>query len=83
MLIAKKRIILCLTFLDGEFYLEQNSLNLIIDIQNFIDMWSIDEIVLIDITEKKFSDNFIDTIKFFSSECFVPLTIGGGGRNTI
>ena len=47
-----------------EFYLEQNSLNLIIDIQKILDMWSIDEIVLIDITEK-FSDNFIDTIKFF------------------
>ena len=59
------------------FYLEQNSLNLIIDIQNFIDMWSIDEIVLGDITEKKFSDNFIDTIKFFF-RMFVPLTIGEG-----
>ena len=33
----------------------------------------IDEIVLIDITEK-FSDNFIDTIKFFF-RMFVPLTI--------
>ncbi len=74
----KKRIIVCLTFLDGVLFRTKLFKPDYRYTKNFIDMWSIDEIVLIDITEKKFSDNFIDTIKFFTSECFVPLTIGGG-----
>ena len=37
-------------------------------------MWSIDEIIIIDLSKKKFQTNFLDTIQFFSENCFVPLT---------
>ena len=46
--------------------------------KNFIDLWSIDELILIDISEKKFSKNFLDLIAFFSKNCFVPISVGGG-----
>ena len=39
---------------------------------------SIDELILIDISEKKFSKNFLELISFFSTNCFVPLSVGGG-----
>ena len=46
--------------------------------KNFIDLWSIDELILIDISEKKFSKIFLDLIAFFSKNCFVPISVGGG-----
>ena len=48
------------------FCLEQKILSQIIDIQKiFVDLWSIDELILIDISEKKFSKNFLELIIFF------------------
>ena len=49
---------------------------------NFVDAWSVDEIVLLDITRpnKGKKGNFFNVVKRFSQSCFVPLTIGGGIR---
>ena len=50
---------------------------------NFVDLWSIDEIVALDVTrpgegERK---NFEAAIEKLAENCFVPLTVGGGIRS--
>ena len=74
----KKRIIIVLTFKDGILYRTKNFKPDYRYTKNFIDFWSIDELVLIDVSEKKFQKTFLDTIKFFSKNCFVPISVGGG-----
>ena len=49
--------------------------------KEFINLWNIDELVLIDISKKKFSENFIRIVKYYSENCFVPITVGGGIDN--
>ena len=77
----KKRLIIALTFLDGVLFRTKKFKPDYRYTKNFVDLWSIDEIILIDLSEKKFQNNFLNTIKFFSENCFVPLTVGGGIRN--
>ena len=45
---------------------------------NFIDAWSIDEIVILDITRDKQSNRgiFFETVDKFAKNCFVPLSVG-------
>ncbi len=74
----KKRIIISLTFLDGILFRTKNFKPDYRYTKNFIDLWSIDELIIIDISKKKFSIKFLDLIKFFSLNCFVPLSVGGG-----
>ena len=49
---------------------------------NFVDAWSVDEIVILDVTRsgqgKK--ENFFNVIRQFAGNCFVPLSAGGGIR---
>ncbi len=49
---------------------------------NFVDAWSVDEIVVLDVTRPGQGDkkSFFDVIGHFSSNCFVPLSAGGGIR---
>lgn len=74
----KKRIIITLTFMDGVLYRTKKFRPDYRYTKNFIDLWSVDEILLIDISKKKFSNNYLNTINFFSTNCFVPISIGGG-----
>lgn len=74
----KKRIIITLTFLNGVLFRTKKFKPDYRYTKNFIDLWSIDELILIDISEKKFSKNFLDLIAFFSKNCFVPISVGGG-----
>lgn len=74
----KKRIIITLTFLDGVLFRTKKFKPDYRYTKNFIDLWSIDELILIDISEKKFSKNFLNLIAFFSKNCFVPISVGGG-----
>tara|TARA_Y100000591_G_scaffold315272_1_gene322691 strand:+ start:2126 stop:2869 length:744 start_codon:yes stop_codon:yes gene_type:complete len=76
--LLKKRIIITLTFLDGVLFRTKKFKPDYRYTKNFIDFWSIDELILIDISKKKFSKNFIDLISFFSKNCFVPISVGGG-----
>ncbi len=74
----KKRIIITLTFLDGVLFRTKKFKPDYRYTKNFIDLWSIDELILIDISKRKFSKNFIELISFFSKNCFVPISVGGG-----
>lgn len=74
----KKRIIITLTFYDGVLFRTKNFKPDYRYTKNFIDFWSIDEIILINVSNNKNFDLFIDVIKFFSKNCFVPITVGGG-----
>ena len=77
----KKRIIITLTFLEGVLFRTKKFTPDYRYTKNFIDLWSIDELILIDISEKKFSKEFCNTVNFFSSNCHVPITVGGGIKN--
>tara|TARA_X000001036_G_scaffold440108_1_gene494501 strand:+ start:805 stop:1551 length:747 start_codon:yes stop_codon:yes gene_type:complete len=74
----KKRIIISLTFVDGILHRTKNFKPDYRYTKNFIDLWSIDELVIIDISGKKFKKEFLKVVEFFSTNCFVPLTVGGG-----
>jgi len=74
----KKRIIISLTFLDGVLFRTKKFIPDYRYTKNFVGLWSIDEIILTDISKKKFSNEFINIISFFSSNCFVPISVGGG-----
>ena len=74
----KKRIIITLTFLDGVLFRTKNFKPDYRYTKNFIGLWSIDELILIDLSKTKFSSKFLDLISFFSTNCFVPLSVGGG-----
>lgn len=50
---------------------------------SFVDAWSVDEVVLLDITRpgEGEREHFYDVVSLFARNCFVPLTVGGGVRN--
>lgn len=52
---------------------------------NFIDMWSVDEVILLDITrnlnfESEEKKNFFNEMNKISKNSYIPLTVGGGIR---
>ena len=75
---VKKRIIICLTFLDGVLFRTKKFNPDYRYTKNFVDFWNIDELILIDISKKKFEKKFLDIVSFFSQNCFVPISVGGG-----
>tara|TARA_B100001964_G_C14240066_1_gene604509 strand:- start:229 stop:969 length:741 start_codon:yes stop_codon:yes gene_type:complete len=79
--LLKKRLIIVLTFLDGVLFRTKKFIPDYRYTKNFVGLYSIDELIVIDISKKKFSNNFLDTIDFFSNNCFVPITVGGGIKN--
>ena len=74
----KKRIIITLTFYNGVLFRTKNFKADYRYTKNFIDLWSIDELILIDISNNKFSKQFLDLVSYFSQNCFVPISAGGG-----
>ena len=77
----KKRLIISLTFKDGVLFRTKNFKPDYRYTKNFIDLWSIDELIIIDVSKKKNFKKFLNIIKFFSKNCFVPITVGGGLYN--
>ena len=78
----KKRLILALTFNDGILFRTKRFIPDYRYTKNFIDLWSADEIVLLDISKKnKLSKKFIEIVNFFSLNCFLPISVGGGIRS--
>jgi cyclase len=80
-----KRIITTLMLNDGVLYRTKNFIPDYRYTLNFIDMWSVDEVVIIDISRKlNFQDEkkriFFDQLKKISANACVPLTAGGGIR---
>ena len=49
---------------------------------SFVDLWSIDEIVVLDVTRPGHGDraHFYDAVAALAGNCFVPLAVGGGVR---
>jgi cyclase len=78
----KKRLILVLTFNDGVLFRTKKFIADYRYTKNFIDLWSADEIILLDISKKnKLSKKFLEIVNFFSLNCFLPISVGGGIRS--
>ena len=73
----RNRLITVLTFYNGVLFRTKLFKPDYRYTSNFVDMWSVDEIIIIDISEVKFRKTFINVINNFA-KCFVPLTVGGG-----
>jgi len=78
----KKRLILVLTFNDGVLFRTKKFIADYRYTKNFIDLWSADEIILLDISKKnRLNEKFLEIVKFFSLNCFLPISVGGGIRS--
>jgi imidazole glycerol-phosphate synthase subunit HisF len=86
----KKRVIFTLLYDNGSFMLSRNfRLQKVGDLQwlkknyNFSELaFSIDELVLLDVTRTKRDHNkFIDHVRNLSEVCFIPIAAGGGIRD--
>ena len=79
----RKRIITVLTFNDGVLFRTKLFRPDYRYTLNFVDAWSVDEIVALDVTRPGGGDrlNFERVVSEFAERCFVPLAAGGGVRN--
>ena len=78
----RNRLITVLTFNDGTLFRTKLFEPDYRYTHNFVDSWSVDEIVILDITRDPKADKraFYDVVTQFAKECFVPLAVGGGIR---
>jgi cyclase len=78
----RKRVITVLTFNDGILCRTKSFIPDYRYTANFVDAWSIDEIVVLDISrpERRDPQLFYKIVTDFSRRCFVPLCVGGGVR---
>lgn len=78
-----KRLVIVLTFNNNILFRTRNFVPDYRYTKNFVDTWSIDEIVLLNITRNNriIDNDFVKLIRDFSKKCFVPITIGGGINN--
>jgi len=79
----RSRVVTVLTFNDGVLFRSKIFTPDYRYTANFVDAWSIDEIVLLDITrpEHRNPEQFPQVVSEFSKKCFVPLCVGGGVRS--
>ncbi len=77
----KKRIIITLTFVEGILFRTKNFKPDYRYTKNFIDLWTVDEIILIDVSKQKLKKNFLEIIRYFVENCHVPISVGGGIKN--
>lgn len=47
---------------------------------DFFNTWSVDEIIILDVSPENNRGEFLNIIEDFSSKCFVPLAVGGYNR---
>jgi cyclase len=80
--VLRKRLIAVLTLNDGVLFRTKLFRPDYRYTLNFVDAWSVDEIVVLDITRAGEGDraNFEQTVRDFAKGCFVPLAAGGGVR---
>ena len=78
----RKRIITVLTINEGVLFRTKTFIPDYRYTMNFIDSWSIDEVVLLDVTRDRLKNKklFLKTVEKIASNCFVPLAVGGGIR---
>ncbi|WP_158600034.1 imidazole glycerol phosphate synthase subunit HisF [Azospirillum cavernae] len=79
----RKRLVTVLTFNDGVLFRTKLFEPDYRYTHNFVDAWSVDEIVVLDVTRpgQGTRENFFRVVKDFASRCFVPLAAGGGIRS--
>jgi cyclase len=80
--VLRKRLITVLTFNDGVLFRTKLFEPDYRYTLNFVDAWSVDEIVVLDVTRPGQGEraNFERVIGEFARNCFVPLAAGGGIR---
>ncbi|OIQ50051.1 Imidazole glycerol phosphate synthase subunit HisF [Pseudodesulfovibrio hydrargyri] len=78
----RKRLVTVLTFNEGVLFRTRNFIPDYRYTLNFVDAWSVDEIIVLDITREpgEYRGYFEEAVSWFASQCFVPLTVGGGVR---
>jgi cyclase len=79
----RKRLITVLTLNDGVLFRTKRFEPDYRYTLNFVDAWSVDEIILLDISRGADPDRspFLRVVEHFASRCFVPLAAGGGVRS--
>jgi len=77
-----KRVVPVLTFNDGVLFRTKEFMPDYRYTLNFVDTWSADEIVVLDVTRPGHGSRqtFFDVVSDFARRCFVPLAAGGGIR---
>ena len=77
---VRNRLITILTINNGVLFRTRNFIPDYRYTLNFVDAWSIDEIVILNITRNsnRSEDEFYNAVENFATNCFVPLTVGGG-----
>jgi cyclase len=80
--VLRKRVITVLTFNDGVLFRTKLFRPDYRYTLNFVDAWSVDEIVVLDVTRpgEGSRENFERVLGEFARRCFVPLSAGGGIR---
>jgi cyclase len=75
----RKRFITVLTFNDGVLFRTKDFIPDYRYTHNFVDAWSVDEVVALDVTRPGMGDrnNFYNQVQNIASKCFVPLAAGG------
>lgn len=75
----RKRLITVLTFNNGILFRTKDFMPDYRYTFNFVDAWSIDEIVVLDVTRpgEGERENFYSVVSQFAEKCFVPLAAGG------
>lgn len=78
----RTRLVTVLTFNDGVLFRTKTFVPDYRYTLNFVDAWSVDEIVVLDVTRPGQGDkqNFFAVVREFAGKCFVPLSAGGGIR---
>jgi cyclase len=81
--VLRNRLITVLTLNDGVLFRTKQFRPDYRYTMNFVDAWSIDEIVALDVTRPGHGsrESFYEVIAQLASECFVPLSCGGGVRS--
>ena len=79
----RKRVVTVLTFNDGVLFRTKLFRADYRYTLNFVDAWSVDEIVALDVTRPGTGEraNFERVVSDFARRCFVPLAAGGGVRS--
>jgi cyclase len=81
--VLRKRLVTVLTFNDGVLFRTKKFQPDYRYTQSFVDAWSVDEVVLLDISRSGSAHRgkFFETISEFAKRCFVPVAAGGGVRS--
>jgi cyclase len=80
--VLRKRLITVLTLNDGVLFRTKEFRPDYRYTMNFVDAWSIDELVALDVTRpgEGCRNAYLDVVDELARRCFVPLTCGGGVR---